>query len=176
MNPFKWFKTKEIKDPYPKTVAEVIDNTIKYREATDKAITEFKESKPWQGDAKDMRKKIRKLNSSLAKAYGIERPQVVFVRRFRCGSCYIPVGNLIIIEQEKTGKYSVVVFLHEFGHALGKNEKETCRWSINLFRKHFPKSYAKLVPKGHLLFLPEEDKNAAAQIGTAGSREGIDLG
>jgi len=42
--------------------------------------------------------------------------------------------------------------MHEWSHSLGKGEKEACRWSINLFRKIFPKSYAKLVPKGHLLY------------------------
>lgn len=141
------------KNEYPKTVQEVLDDNIKFRKGTDEAIIKFKKSRPWAGDVKS---KFRELNSDLAEVYGIQEPQLVFVDKFAYGSCYFPLGNLIILEKEKDGKYAVVVFLHEFGHALGKNEKKTCRWSINLFRKHFPGSYNKLVPKGHLLYKPEE--------------------
>lgn len=146
------------KDEYPKSVAEVLDDNIKYRQETHEAMIKFKKSNPWSGTPKEMRKKIKTLNADLAKVYKIERPQVVFVGRFAFGACYFPIGNLIIMEQEKDGRYSVVTFLHEFGHALGKNEKETCRWSINLFRHHFPKSFNRLVPEGHLLKLPKKDE------------------
>jgi hypothetical protein len=145
------------KDEYPKTVAEVLDDTIKYRPETHEAMIKFKKSNPWIGTRREMQRKFKTLNADLAKVYKIERPQVIFVRRFVYGACYFPIGNLIIMEREKDGRYSVVTFLHEFGHALGKNEKETCRWSINLFKHHFPKSFARLVPEGHLLKLPKED-------------------
>lgn len=165
MSLFDWFEklVKKAeraagKPDYPDTVEEVLDDNLKYRKETSAAIIKFKKSKPWKGTKEEVQAKLRTLNSELAEIYGIEPPQVVFVRRFAYGCCYFPIGNLIIMEHEKDGRYSVVTFLHEFGHALGKGERATCKWSINLFRKHFPKSYAKLVPKGHLLYLPKKEK------------------
>jgi len=142
-----WYKRN-----YPKTVEEVLDDTIKYRQGTHDAIRKFKKSKPWHGEDAERKVKFLQLNADLAAVYEIEAPQLIFVKRFEYGSCYWPKGNLIILESETDGRYSVVTFLHEFGHALHKDEKDTCRWSINLFRLHFPKSYGKLVPKGHLLY------------------------
>jgi hypothetical protein len=142
---------KKKRDPYPKTVAEVLDDKLKYRKETENALEKFKSLHPWSGTKQEIQDKLRILNDDLAKVYKIESPQIVFVRKFVYGCCYFPIGNLIVLEHEKDGKYSVITFLHEFGHALGKNEKETCKWSINLFRKYFPESYNKLTPKGHLL-------------------------
>ena len=158
MNPIAWIFNKlekpapaETKPNYPETVAEVLDDNIKYRPGVNEAVVRFKESRPWRGTPDEMKEKLRTFNRELAKVYSIEPPQIVFVRRFVYGCCYFPIGNLIIMEQENDGRYSVVTYLHEFGHSLGKDERATCRWSINLFRKHFPKSFAKLVPEGHLL-------------------------
>lgn len=150
---------EEYKDEYPKTVAEVLDDTIEYREATHAAMERFRVSNPWDGTREDMQGKLRTLNRELAEAYKIEAPQVVFVRRFAYGCCYFPIGNLIVMECETDGRYSVVTFLHEFGHALGKNERQTCRWSINLFRHHFPKSFEKLEQRGHLLYRRKTPKS-----------------
>ncbi len=165
MNPFRWLYNKirftneneYPKNEYPKTVAEVLDDNIKYRAGTDEAMIKFKRSHPWTGTDKEMRSKLKSLNKDLAKVYNIEPPQVVFVKRFYYGCCYFPVGNLIIMEQERDGFYSVVTFLHEFGHALGKGERGTCKWSINLFRKHCPKSFGKLEQRGHLLYRKKKD-------------------
>jgi len=143
---------KEEDNGYPKTVEEVLDDNIKYKDGTHAALKKFKESRPWEGTRKKIQGKICLLNDELAEVYKIEPPQVVFVRKFAYGCCYFPIGNIIIMEHEDDGRYSVVTFLHEFGHALGKGERSTCRWSINLFRHHFPKSFEKLEPKGHLLY------------------------
>lgn len=159
MGLINWMKSimKKNNNPYPKTVEEVLDDSIKYRPATEEAILNFKKSKPWRGTKRERQKKIRILLRELAGAYDIYTPQIVFVH-VNAGSFYFPRANLIVLEQETDGRYSVVTLLHEFGHALGKNEVETCRWSINLFRKFFPKSYGRLVPKGHLLYRPESEK------------------
>jgi|SRR5579859_2979537 len=146
---------------YPETVAEVLDDNMKFLPGTNKVMEEFKKSQPWKGDREEIQAKFRALNEELSTVYGIEPPQVIFVSRFVYGSCYFSIGNLIILEQEKDGRYSVVVFLHEFGHALGKNEKATCKWSINLFKRHFPRSFNKLIPKGHLLMRNDTEKPLA---------------
>lgn len=138
-------------DSYPKTVEEVLDDNMKYRPGTDKFLEIFKNSNPWKGTLEEKQNKFRELNENLSKVYGIDTPQLVFVKKFSYGCCYFPIGNLIVMEQDKNEKYSVVTFLHEFGHALGKNEKQTCKWSINLFRRHFANSFMKLKSRGHLL-------------------------
>lgn len=56
-------------------------------------------------------------------------------------------------------RMSVVSLLHEYSHHRQHcqrshdvaDEREACSWSINLFRRIFPKSYSKLKHQGHLL-------------------------
>ena len=47
------------------------------------------------------------------------------------------------------GRLSVVTYLHEFAHALGRGERGACRWSLNLFRRVFPEQCARLRADGH---------------------------
>ena len=55
-------------------------------------------------------------------------------------------------------KPSIISILHEFAHHLhGPNEQTACAWSITLFKKCFPKSFAKLKWQDNLLV-----KNATA--------------
>jgi hypothetical protein len=148
-------KVKGYKRNYPKTVEEVLDDSIVYKKETNDAVIKFKKMKPWKGTKEEIQTKFKVLCHDLALAYEIEEPQLVFVKQFGCGSCYFPVGNLIILTEEFNKLYSAVTFLHEFGHALYKDEKATCTWSINLFKRHFPKSFSRLQGKGHLLCRPE---------------------
>lgn len=160
---FNWLKSKKkswYKPNYPKTVKEVLDDNIDYKEGTHQAIKRFKVTKPYRGTKSEMQGKFRQLCDDLSKIYEIETPQIAFVKEFNPSSVYFPVGNLIVLREQFNHTYSVVVFLHEYGHALKKDERETCRWSINLYRKHFPKSFAKLKTSdregtGHLLFNPK---------------------
>lgn len=49
-------------------------------------------------------------------------------------------------------KPSIISSLHELAHHFyGKSELKACRWSINIFKKCFPKEYKKLEWKGHTL-------------------------
>jgi len=48
---------------------------------------------------------------------------------------------------------SIITALHEFAHHLGMGEHGACRWSVWLFKKVFPGSFAKLrfIPGSHML-------------------------
>ena len=46
-------------------------------------------------------------------------------------------------------RLSVVTYLHEFAHAMGRDERGACRWSLNLFRRVFPEQFARLRTDGH---------------------------
>lgn len=168
MELINWVKGKlskkgKYKANYPKTIEEILDDKIKYRPSTETAMEKFKKSRPWRGSVEERRKKFHDLNDDLSKAYGIAKPTLVFPRVFvPTSSAYFPNWNMIVMED-----LTVLTFLHEFGHALGFDERKTCWWSTNLFRKFFPKQYEQLIPIGHLLYKPE----TVAKMFGAGNEE-----
>lgn len=125
---------------YPATVAEVIAD-VRYRPEVLRAVRAFARSKPWRGDR---RGKMRSLHAELCRVYGVA-VHLQFNRR--SPACYVPGQRLINLP-----RVSVVSYLHEFAHALfGSCEVRACRWSINLFRRCFPRSFARCRQVGHLL-------------------------
>jgi hypothetical protein len=136
---------------YPATVPEVLDPAFRFKPAALRAVRAFARSKPWRGTLAQRKNKFRRLNRRLAAAYGIARPRLVFAG-VAAGtpsgaSNYRPASHTITL----AGKLSVVTYLHEFGHARGFDERRTCCWSINLFRRCFPRSFARCRAVGHTL-------------------------
>ena len=139
---------------YPQAVIEVLDDSMRYRAGTLTAVRRFAASGPWQGSQSSRKGKFRDQNRDLSIACDIVEPKLVFGRldgESSGASHYIPRDHRIVI----VGKLSVVTYLHEFAHALGFDEQEACRWSINLFRECFPRQYSRLVHVGHMLIRPE---------------------
>ncbi len=135
---------------YPETVNEVVDPNAKYKPAALRAVRTFAQSKPWQGTEEERKEKFRKLNHDLSAAYGIPEPELVFGTldgSHSGNSHYIPALHRITL----LGKLSVVTYLHEFAHSRGMGERGACRWSINLFRRCFPRQFARLAHAGHML-------------------------
>lgn len=136
---------------YPRTVAEVLDTQKQYKTAALRAVTAFARTRPYAGSIAERQAKFRKLNAALADAYGVAEPKLVFgtVDALDSGSsCYIPGLNTIILR----GRLSVVTFLHEWGHCLyGRSERKACQWSLNLFRRCFPRSWSRLRFDGHMV-------------------------
>lgn len=133
---------------YPATVEEVLQDGRKYKPEVLRATRLFAQAKPWRGSIEDRVRKLHALHAALCAAYG-KRTQVVIGHVG--GDCYVPSLDLIRL----SGRLSVVTYLHEFGHALGKDERQTCRWSINLFRRVFPRSFARCRREGHMLLRPD---------------------
>ena len=142
------------RNPYPQTVAECLDDNLKYKSGTEEAIKDFRMMNPYRGSPEEKQVKFRMLNTALAKVYEIDEPRLVFVDRFPAGPCCFPTSKpaVIMMEPSGDGDYSVVAFLHEFAHTLGKGEKGACTWSLNLFKRYWPKSFEKLEPRGHMLY------------------------
>ncbi len=140
---------------YPATVVEILDDQMTFSRDLLQAVERFALSKPWEGSAKSREEKFRQLNRSLAEVCRIKLPKLVF-GNLDGGSTgdshYRPRSHRIVI----VGKLSVVTFLHEFAHALGYGEREACRWSINLFRKCFPRQYSRLIHIGNTLIQPQD--------------------
>jgi hypothetical protein len=135
---------------YPKTVAEVLDDQITFRPAVLRAVRAYAKSKPWRGTLEERRQKIRTLYAALAAAYGIPTPTLVFGDNGDGDSgrsCAIPAMRTVVLR----GKTSAITALHEFAHLLGKDEHGACRWSLNLFRRCFPRSWSRLTFEGHMM-------------------------
>ncbi len=138
---------------YPETVIEVLDEGARFNSAALRAVRRFAASNPWRGAMDERKEKFRDLNRSLAAAYGVPEPELRFDMidgSSSEASHYIPALHQIVL----VGKLSVVTYLHEFAHARGMGERSACRWSINLFRRVFPRQYARLVGRGHMLIRP----------------------
>jgi hypothetical protein len=139
-----------MRDPYPESIREVLDEEMKFRPEALAAVRAFARSKPWRGTLVERWRKFLTVNRDLAAAYGIEPPTLI-LRGNGTGdsgaSFYLQQGHVIVMR----GRLSVVTFLHEFAHALGKGERGACRWSLNLFRRYFPRSFDQCQPDRHML-------------------------
>lgn len=140
---------------YPETVTEVLDDGARFKPAALRALREFRRSRPWRGSVQEREEKFRALHRALAGAYSIREPELLFeaLDGGTSGrSHYIPALHRIVL----SGKLSVVTYLHEFAHARGMGERGAARWSINLFRRVFPRQYGRLIHVGHMLVRANE--------------------
>lgn len=134
---------------YPRRVADVIDENATYCADALRAVRELKKSKPWRGTTRERTAKFDRCLRSLCAAYGLDmvRLAVRGIGTARSNGMFCREANTITL----VGKLSVVTFLHEFAHARGMKERGACRWSVNLFKRVFPKQYEKLRSVGHIL-------------------------
>jgi hypothetical protein len=136
---------------YPHSVSEVLDDQMKFKPTVIRAVRHFAQMKPWRGSVPERQEKFRWLNRALADAYGVEEPRLVFgtdESKDSGSSCHIPRLNTIILR----GRLSFLTFAHEWGHRLfGPSESQACRWSLNLFRKVWPRTFTRFRWDGHML-------------------------
>lgn len=133
---------------YPNTVRSVLRHRMKYDKLAVAVTRAYAKMKPWRGSRKVRINKMWWLVVGLSAVYGVPAPQLRFEKRSQRSSSYNPDTDEITIR----GKLSVVTLLHDFGHhLLGRDEVKVCKWSINLFRKCFPRSYRKCQHVGHTL-------------------------
>lgn len=128
----KWEKIKELEEP------------------TIEILKEFSEANPWRGKIEERKEKFRVAFRKMQDLYGINRCRLRFRVRNRISqwgpsgwSSYDHLNRVITLR----GRLSVITFLHEFGHALGKGEKGAVKFSLNLFEKVFPEQWEKLQNK-----------------------------
>jgi len=141
---------------YPGSIDEILDDTVKYRKSLIKIMNRFKSFDPWDGTPAEKAAKLYWLHIRLCKIYDKKiylswDPAIIMgVESKNGGGWYQHLDRHIHLY----GKVSVLTFLHEWGHVLyGSSEYAACWWSINLFRKIFPKNFNKLRHRaqGHLL-------------------------
>jgi hypothetical protein len=157
-----------LSDEYPETVIEILDDTILFSGDLLRAMARFATSRPWHGPLAARQEKFLRLNHDLAKTRSIREPMLEFEALgggSSVTSYYLSREHRIVM----VGKLSVVTFLHEFAHALGCDERGACRWSINLFRKCFPRQYSKLIHVGHTLIRPRDNGASSSNASVDGA-------
>jgi hypothetical protein len=139
---------------YPATVAEVLDPPVHFRPAVIEAVKRFALAKPYRGTSEERQQKFMALHHDLCSLY-CKQTVLTFgtIDSSDSGSSfYQPSADAITL----TGKLSVVTYLHEFAHALGRDERGAVRWSVSLFRLCFPRSFARCVTADHMLRRPPQ--------------------
>ena len=134
---------------YPATVAEILDDSLTFNPDALRAVRAFARSKPWRGTVEERQQKFRELNTALSAAYGIPAPTLVFAGSGEGdsgSSSYTPATNSI-----RLTALSTVTMMHEFCHARGMGEGGATRWSVNIFKRIWPRSFANCVQIGHML-------------------------
>jgi hypothetical protein len=139
--------------PYPATVDESIDDSLRYRAGVLQLVAEFAVDHPFRGTNLERFRKLAALHVALCDIYG--RFPILCAEgltgEHSGGSSFSPVSNTITLR----GRLSVITYLHEFGHALGKNEAGACRWSLNIFKRVFPVAFSRLTAVNHTLTRPQ---------------------
>jgi len=141
---------------YPATVAEILDDGMAFKSAVPRAVRAFARKRPYRlarlgttGSRNRLTEAVIELYTELARIYGIRVPSVttLWATGTSGSSCYRPALHSI----ELRGRFSVVTMLHEFDHARGRDERQAVKWSVNLFRRCFPRSFARCSQVGHTL-------------------------
>lgn len=146
-----------VQDPYPQSVEEVLDDHMKFKKGAVEVLQRFKNKHV--RDNSERFEAMVSLAAELSTIYEIATPSLkaedCTPSGFSGASSYAPETHEITMR----GKLSIITFLHEFGHALGKNEWDATKWSVNLFRKVYPDEFEKLEANGHVLVRPEGEEN-----------------
>jgi len=141
-----------LRNEYPATVCEILDDKMKFRPAALTAVRRFARCHPWLGSTAERRLKFERLLDDLSNVYGIPRPRLVIDGldgSDSSRSCYLPSLHTIILRG-----FSVVTLLHEFCHARGMGEYDAVAYSVNLYRRIWPRLFARCQHQGHLLRSP----------------------
>ena len=163
---------------YPSTVAEIIQDRT-YKPTVLQAMRLFRTAKAFRGNQQEREAKYQALHAAFCAAYNKQTrliivPGAAAARAGESGnSCFDQNADTIHL----TG-FSVITYLHEFGHALGKDEVDACVWSVNLFRRVFPRSFERCQFDGHMVVQTDprcvggvHAPRAPAQAGVAAPRE-----
>jgi hypothetical protein len=144
-----------MRNTLPQTIEELTDESVRFPAPVLAAVRELARSKPWEGSFDRRYEALSRCCSKMFKAYDAEAWQLVHVGS-RTGCSGRSRLHVKLKRIELTGRLSVVTMLHLFGKARDVAEFGTDRrgrptaqdsvraikWSANLFRRCFPKSFA----------------------------------
>lgn len=117
----------------PQSVEDVLDDNATFEPAALAAVRELARAKPWQGTDEERLAKLNACAAKLADAYGHEHWTFELGPVPRAN----PLNHVVTIH-----KLSVVTFLNYMAQLRGQNPFGAYRWSLNLFKRCFPRSFA----------------------------------
>src|SRR5687768_1724691 len=115
----------------PESVQDVLDDNATFEPAAVAAVRKFARSKPFQGTDAERLAKFNTCAAELSAAYGLEPWTVVMGFRSELDHEH----HRLVLK-----KLSVVTFLHAMGAARGLPVFGRFRFSLNLFKRFFPRS------------------------------------
>lgn len=134
---------------YP-TEKEIMDPPVKFKDTALDVVMSWK-TKFFPGwNVKSNTEKLEALECLIQKLCGVYEENVI-VDQWADAYAYNEQTNTIYLDGNNP---SIISTLHEFRHKInGPDELSACRWSIQIFKRCFPKSFEKLKFKdgGHLL-------------------------
>ena len=139
---------------YPATAEEVLEPPVRFKRMTVDLIKQLASERPYRIDTEKFKELITELHVALDLVYN-KQTELVFADNFAVdapagssgSSHYTPAADRITLE----GKASIVTYLHEYAHSLyGGCERRAVRWSLNLFRVGFPRSFARMNFRNHV--------------------------
>ena len=148
-------------DQYPEKPFTIpVEKIPRWKEVVE-ALKQFREMNPWRGSDEERFTKFTWLHDRLNQIYGLNVKFISLVKKpYRSSedSVYDPLTNTIVL----VGRWSVITFLHEWGHVLDHSSKWHYKlplhgehWAVafstTLFKHVFPDKYAKLKKTGHML-------------------------
>lgn len=121
---------------------DLIDERATFEPAALKATRELARAKPWRGEWEARFDLLKLYVDRLALTYNV--PPIALTHEGPRSGCsgtsyYDPNLNAIILQ----GRLSVVTVMHLFCAARGMEPMKRIRWSVNLFRRCFPKSFGR---------------------------------
>jgi hypothetical protein len=129
------------------TTNKFIDDSKTYKPEAIKALKAFKKKKTFKLPLEERIEAMRELLASLTEIYAVSKP-VEFKTEDLDGSSS-GLSFVRVLEDRfilvMMGRLSIITLLHEFAHCRGYDEAEARTWSLNLFRKVYPKQFARLV-------------------------------
>jgi hypothetical protein len=135
------------------TVESLISEAKTFKPEVLEATKAYARSKPWKGTQAERQEKLMTLHTALCAAYELTLGlKFIDIRDANLhGGMAISgrgANRAIVI----TGKVSVINYLHAFTKARGAGQRECYKWSLNLFKRCFPKSFDKSEKIGPNLF------------------------
>lgn len=133
-----------------------------YKPEAIKALRAFKKKKTFKLSVEERIQAMDELLQSLAQAYTFEKPITLKAENMVGGFSgashvkkYADRFEIFLV-----GKASIITLLHEFAHCRGYDEHECKVWSLNLFRKVYPKQFEKLVITEHGMAVKQGEENS----------------
>ena len=132
---------------------------MRFKRATLDTLIAFKRARPWRGTVAERKVKFKELFDNFNEIYINRLNGEAPVRlKFRNNNDARMSGSSNYNRRTHTitlnGRLSVITALHEFRHAMGGDEFDAVKWSVNLYRITFPRLFETMENRGHVIVAP----------------------